>query len=53
MNQILIDIKEEKEKIIEKIINKELYFSFLDIDNIEYPNEFNDNPIENEEDIEP
>lgn len=51
MNQILIDTKEEKEKIIEKIINKDLNFSFLNIDNFEFPIESNDYPIENEEDI--
>ena len=52
MDQILIDIKEEKEKIIEDLINKNICFSFLDIDSLELPTELNNYSVENEESLE-
>ena len=52
IDQILINTKEEKDKIIEKIINKDLYFSFLDLDNLETPTELSTQLKDDAEDIE-
>lgn len=52
IDQILIDTKEEKEKIIEKIVNKDLYFSFLDLDNLDTPAEISTQLKNDTEDIE-
>jgi hypothetical protein len=40
MDEIIINVKEEKEKIIENIFNKNLNFSFLKFDNQEINNEY-------------
>lgn len=47
MDEILIDTKEEKEKILEKIFNQNLKFSFLNINNFE----LNNTTSQNEENI--